>query len=437
MPMQRGLILTALGLLAWLACTGPAWGQASITHPQVCTQAATPSTSDIDCPDWNAEHTFGGAGAAQGRLLYHDTGESDKINWTAEVLYDETNASFRLFDGGVGTSGVNILSLGCTSTDPTTSPADTVQVWCKDQSAEAGSASLQVRDERGAIHALFGTSATSGYIVTRSTSSVTVAADASNSYVGSATNHPLVVLQNNTARAIVDPSGNVIIGPEGTVGSSAAGVLYLPLGTDPTTSPADKVGLWGKDTDGAGTTGLALRGETGHVHRVGRLHWLPAGDGTGLAKTGGVLDSAFADVATGANTTETTLYTFTVPASTLSVNGQALYLTGTISFSNNANDKTIRFKFGATTLVTQTLTDTTGAASAMNFRLRIIRTGAATQRVQFSLDQNTLVGSVAAVYATAAETLSGALAIAVTGQNGTAAANDIIFRLAKLSWEPE
>lgn len=427
---------TFLCLLTVLALAWPVGAQVDVNHPKTCTQPATASTSDVDCVDWNADHVF--SGGSQGLVLYRDTGEANGANWTPSMLYDETTSSLKLFGGGVGASGVEVLSLGA-GTAPTTSPADTVQAWVSDLNAEGGSAALRLRDERATVYTIGSTSSAATLQFTHSggaTFAASVASGGAGGSVGMTTSHDLALLSNNLTGIFLDTALNVGLGGVTTFGTNAAKVRAMTVGTAPTTSPTNLVQEWADDTDGAGTAGLFTRTESGHVHKVGRLAWRQAGSGTGFARTGGVLDSVFTNVGTDANTNEKDLYSFSVPGSTLGVNGQSLLLSGAITFGNNADNKTIRFKLGATTLFTQTLTDTTGA-SVLSFRLRIVRTGTAAQRADLTIDQNTLTGAVLASFATATETMANALDLKVTGQNEVATANDALFRHAKLFWEPE
>lgn len=126
---------------------------------------------------------------------------------------------------------------------------------------------------------------------------------------------------------------------------------------------------------------------------------------------------------TAANTTETDLLSVTLPASTLSYTGQTIRVVCWGTTGATANTKTLRLKFGATTLVTVVIAP--GAAEAKEWRLEatITRTGAATQ---VAIGQGAYDGSNMVIDATApAETLSGAIVCKLTGQNGTATATDI------------
>lgn len=125
-------------------------------------------------------------------------------------------------------------------------------------------------------------------------------------------------------------------------------------------------------------------------------------------------------------TGEDDFLTYSVPGNTLIANGQALqfYAAGTIA--NNVNAKRIRVKFGATTIFD------TGAAgipisNAIDWTIKgmIVRTGAATQKCMVEMNTNNATLASYADYATAAETLSGASTLKLTGE---AVSNDDIVQ---------
>ena len=130
---------------------------------------------------------------------------------------------------------------------------------------------------------------------------------------------------------------------------------------------------------------------------------------------------------TPANTTETTLATYTMPASTLVTDGQMIRIHAYGSIANNANSKTIRIKFGGTTIATENTSDASKDSWAID--CVVIRTGAATQKAMYFVTSDvTLNGPVPT---SPTETLSGAVTIVVTGQNGAASASDIVH---EASW---
>ncbi len=178
-----------------------------------------------------------------------------------------------------------------------------------------------------------------------------------------------------------------------------------------------------------GATGTVLVGATGADPAFsGTLpNALVAAKGTGAAT--GPLSAALTVnttlAATGADTNETTLWTYNLPANTLSANGKGVRITVFGSFAANNNTKTLRTKFGGTTVHSEA---GGGAFNANGFVVTcyVYRTGAG---AQLGIGHMTFGGGAQTdAPVTPAETETNAIAIAFTGENGTAAANDIVFR---------
>jgi hypothetical protein len=148
-----------------------------------------------------------------------------------------------------------------------------------------------------------------------------------------------------------------------------------------------------------------------------------AGTGTADAGVGGTLTISTTQAATGANTTETDLWTYSLPANTLSANNYGVRITAWGSPAANANNKIVRLYFGGTVV---TSGSSTSGSNGWRMVAEVLRTGAATQ---VALGQ-TLQSSAAAATApvTPAEDTTGAITVKMTGQNGTANAGDIVFR---------
>jgi hypothetical protein len=127
--------------------------------------------------------------------------------------------------------------------------------------------------------------------------------------------------------------------------------------------------------------------------------------------------SLFSSTTSAANvsTGETDLITYSMPGSTLAVNGQKVRVTAFGDDVNNANLKSIRIYFGATVIgaITGQTTPTGWLASGI-----VIRTGAATQVAFGGVTMHT--GTQTETSSAPAETLSNAITIKVTGQSGTA-----------------
>lgn len=125
--------------------------------------------------------------------------------------------------------------------------------------------------------------------------------------------------------------------------------------------------------------------------------------------------------ATAANTTETDLATYTLPAGAINQAGAGLRVTAWGKTAANANTKRARIYFGATAVAD------TGAVAMNNVAwvatAIIARTAA---DAQVALGQMRHAATDIANLATApAEALTGAVVVKVTGLNGTANANDL------------
>lgn len=146
----------------------------------------------------------------------------------------------------------------------------------------------------------------------------------------------------------------------------------------------------------------------------------------------GVLTKSVTSASTTAVTTEETLWSYSLPAGTLASRGQAVRIRVFGSTANNANSKTIRLKWGASS-VRDISTSTTGGIG-WRYDCTIMRSGAAAQVIDCALQIGSSPGTYFALSGT--ETLSGAVTIALTGQNGTANAGDITFLGAIVEFLP-
>lgn len=128
--------------------------------------------------------------------------------------------------------------------------------------------------------------------------------------------------------------------------------------------------------------------------------------------------------------TETTLFSYAVPAGILSSNGNAVEFYSSGTFATSATvDKRLRVKFGATTILdTGALAITTSASWSV--RGSCIRTGAATQKCSTTIATSDAALESSASYVATSETLSGAVTLAVTGE-GTDA-SDVVHQFTKV-----
>lgn len=171
-------------------------------------------------------------------------------------------------------------------------------------------------------------------------------------------------------------------------------------------------------------------GSTDKVTRADKAYVL-AGTGSQLVQAGGSLEvnaTAVGNVGSG----EDDLMTFSVPASVLGANGDYLEISAFGTFAANANNKRIRAKFGATTLL-----DTTALAindDAFHLRVQIIRTGATSQIAIATISTGDALLVSQTAYSTPAETLSGAITFKLTGE--ATSDNDISQKALTVRWYP-
>ena len=134
---------------------------------------------------------------------------------------------------------------------------------------------------------------------------------------------------------------------------------------------------------------------------------------------------------TPATTTETTLKTWDLPAGALATDDQGIRMHAFGSFAANANDKTVRIKFGATTVLTYAGSSTGTGGGGWRAQVDLFRTGGTAQKAipwLVSGISNWVDSAFTTTtgHTTPAETLSGAVTIEVTGENGTGTADDIV-----------
>lgn len=125
-------------------------------------------------------------------------------------------------------------------------------------------------------------------------------------------------------------------------------------------------------------------------------------------------------------TGEDDLRTYSVPAATLAVNGDHLEFEAAGTFAATANNKRVKVKFGAATIFDTGVLAIT-AAGDWQVNGVVIRTGAATQKNVARWTCTDAALPTATDYTTAAETLSGAITLKLTGE--ATANNDIVEEL--------
>lgn len=182
----------------------------------------------------------------------------------------------------------------------------------------------------------------------------------------------------------------------------------------------------------ATTNAFSIGSQTADFMKIttGGLISLKQGGSTDFANVLGVVyqnATAVGNVGSG----EDDLMSASVAASTLGTNGDSLCFSMTFTTAANANNKTIKVKYGATTLW-----DSTAVAAndqRVRVRGRITRTGAATQ---IAVVEVMVSGGYTATVVTSSptETLSGAVTLKATGE--ATSDNDVQQLSMNVNWEP-
>lgn len=193
--------------------------------------------------------------------------------------------------------------------------------------------------------------------------------------------------------------------------------------TDPPQGTGDVVGP-SAAADGAiatydGTSGKLIKNSAAYVESTGAL-FTPAGGGSALLRVGGTIASNITQVSN-VNAGETTLYSLTIPASTLNVDGQSVTLEAFGDVTNNGDTKTLRIKWGG---VTQGALDVTTTGGFFALRVNIMRASATVQYIggYIACGPNTTTP----FWGAGAVTLSGSTTLVITGQG--VSSSQIILR---------
>lgn len=361
----------------------------------------------------------------------------------SNFFWDDTNNILRLFGGTSGTGAAKVIVLG-PGTTPSTSPANSIQLW-GGLVGGANTLGLILRDEKGGVFRLGSTNTTDSHIaITNSVGTVILIRTGSGEGVFQfADPFRFRRASDSDLTLSIEPAaGNMGLGTT-SFGTSAARVFSHVIGTAPTTSPADVSQEYVVDIAGGGTAGKHWRDETGHVHRMGRVIDTAIGDSTGKASVGGTIGANFTTQGTPGNTTETVLHTITFPASAFAADGQAASFWFIGKVAANGNTKTVRLKVDGTGGVT--IVDTGGITTNdadWCIKGSIMRTASGAAIAEATL----WVGPAGAATGTPSvhrvnhvaltPTFSNAITLDLTGQNGSASANDITAIASNATWEP-
>lgn len=146
---------------------------------------------------------------------------------------------------------------------------------------------------------------------------------------------------------------------------------------------------------------------------------------------GGALVTNTTDVGN-VGTGEDDLMTYSIPAGTLSADGDYVEFNMTFKFAANANNKQVKVKYGGTTFYASgAQADNDGE---MVITGKIIRTGAAAQDIMFTQVNNGTLFTDLSDYVTATETLSGAVILKATGE--ATSNDDILMKILTIKYFP-
>lgn len=170
-------------------------------------------------------------------------------------------------------------------------------------------------------------------------------------------------------------------------------------------------------------------GSSGRIIVLGRQ--MVPGTATTCIPTTGML-TMVGEVGTGANTTETDVINFSIPANTLNVTNDRIEVIWWFRTAANANTKKFKLYFGATTVWDS------GAqawnAQVVVFRAIIRRASSSSQKISYHYHRMTsaetagvMLGSFGSA---ASEDLTAAVTLRLTMTNGTASANDCFTDVA-------
>ena len=178
--------------------------------------------------------------------------------------------------------------------------------------------------------------------------------------------------------------------------------------------------LWQSNLNGAGfNTRLSLT-DSGVLNAATII--AQAGNGASSVRLAGLLSTQLTATGNGADLTEDTLQTYTMPANTFDVTGRCIRVEGFGNFGANADVKTIRLYFGSANIYTST--GLTQNGTGWYIWATICKNGSNLQTFGAGgTDGNNLPGTFSGAMN---QTDSGSIIIKITGQTGTANANDII-----------
>jgi hypothetical protein len=224
---------------------------------------------------------------------------------------------------------------------------------------------------------------------------------------------------------------------DNTNSSATVGVIVNAYTTDTGAETALKIVAQGGGMGllTAGSKMLSIfnaSNERSYWNTYGNL-FIKAGNAAADASVGGLLN-AQTTTAGNVGAGEDDLQTYTLPANTLAVNNRGIKWKAAGAFANNANSKTLRFKFGSATLLSVTLP--TSVDGRWEFEGMILRSGSSTQRaVARCVYFNTgTPGDTKVVFDTSAPTQTDSNTIVIKATGDATSNDDITELLSTVEW---
>lgn len=149
-----------------------------------------------------------------------------------------------------------------------------------------------------------------------------------------------------------------------------------------------------------------------------------AGASTGTLLASGRINSQYSatGIGNGADTTDDTLFTYTLPANALNTTGQAIRVTAWGGFAANGNNKRVIINFGTYQISTGTITDN---AKGWKAQMIVGRNGASSQVISGEILHDTTW--ITEAFSTQTITDTAPIVIKITGASQTSGtANDVV-----------
>ena len=397
--------------------------------------ACYPSTEANDPPTGTPYWTSDSVTAVPGANLALD------ISGTAGESLSAGNAVYMSSGSGGGTAGRWYKT---DSDDPASSSTAGVVGMVQDAISNGATGSVRLQ---GRLTNLSGLTAGVPYYASATAGALTSSAPANSVFIGIAESSTVIVLQpSSMANAGLDArmtsAETNITSLQGSMTTANTNISTLQSTTaTQTTNIATNTTNISTNTTNISTLTTLTAGAAGSMGTIdarldvllqadGKIvspvttmikHTAGTGSGTGFAPVRFSTDSTTtSNVSTG----ETTLQSITLPASSLAVDNQVVTFQFWGRLASSANTKTIKFKFGGTSI---TIYSDAGNDKDWRLDVTIVRLTATTQTIFYDWFFENV--ALAPNRTSATETLTGAVTVLLTGQSDTAS-NDVTKYLA-------